>query len=75
MTPNVVGGLKIPRLRLPQDIRSVAPPATALLLVIAAGAIMSSALPAGTELWMRVSAWAAPVSFAFAAWWWKTQRD
>lgn len=48
--------------------------AVAVLIVLAAGAGIAAALPAGADLWMVVSSFLAPASLAFAAHWWMDQQ-
>lgn len=78
MTPHLMGGLKLPRLRGAQDLKHApkycAGGALALGAIVAAGAVMSQMLPQDTDRWMRLAVWVAPASLAFLAWWWKVQR-
>lgn len=48
--------------------------AVAVLIVVAAGAGIAAALPAGADTWMVVSSFLAPASLAFAAYWWIDQQ-
>lgn len=75
MTPHLLGGFKVSRLRASQDVRIWALSAIGLAVILAAGAVMSQMLPAGAERWMRLAVWIAPASIGFLAWWWKVQRD
>lgn len=75
MSPHLLGGLRVPRLRASQDFRTWASLAVGLSVILAAGALMSQMLPPGSERWMRLAVWAAPASIGFLAWWWKVQRD
>jgi hypothetical protein len=49
--------------------------ATALIVVVLAGALISKALPAGASVWLVISCYVAPASVAFVARWWMSQRD
>lgn len=75
MAPHQSGGLRLPRVRGPQDLRQFAPAVLALGFVVVAGGVMSQLLPPETSRWMRLGAWLTPASLAFLAWWWKIQRD
>jgi len=49
--------------------------AVALFAVVAAGAMISAALPAQSSDWMHGAAYLAPASLAFTAYWWIAQRN
>jgi hypothetical protein len=56
------------------ELANVAGSAAAVLAVLAAGAGLSSVLPAPASPWMEAAAYLAPGSLAFAAYWWIAQK-
>lgn len=61
------------RARAPAEFISIGGAVTAALAVVAAGAGLSAALPEPSP-WLTVSAYLAPASLAFAAYWWIAQK-
>jgi hypothetical protein len=57
------------------ELGSLLAVAMALVAVVAAGALISKALPAGASVWLLISCYMAPAGIAFAARWWMSQRD
>lgn len=69
-------GQKVPLLRhVPQEVAYIIAFAVALFAVVAAGAMISAALPAQSSDWMHGAAYLAPASLAFTAYWWIAQRN
>ena len=59
--------------RVPAEFISIGGAVAAALGVVAAGAGLSAALPDPSP-WLTASAYLAPASLAFAAYWWMAQR-
>jgi len=59
--------------RVPTELISVGGGVVATVGVVAAGAGLAAALPQDSP-WLTASAYLAPASLAFAAYWWMAQR-
>jgi hypothetical protein len=59
--------------RVSVEILNLGATVAAVLAVVATGAALSAALPAGSP-WLTAAAYLAPASLAFAAYWWIAQK-
>jgi hypothetical protein len=59
---------------VPRELLSLVGFAIAIAALVAAGAGLSSLLPAHAGLWMNAGAFGAPAAIVFTAYWWMAQR-
>lgn len=61
--------------QIPKELVAIAGFGAAIFAVVAAGSMISAALPEPVSPWLVASAYLAPASMAFAIYWWIAQRN